>query len=84
MRQGKSRGTRACRAWRPRQRFIVLFQMQLQSIDEMVEAREECDQIYVLKRLGHPWWSSGEDSALPMQGVWVRSLVRELDPACLN
>ena len=26
-----------------------------------------------------PWWSSGWDATLPMQGVWVRSLVRELD-----
>ena len=27
---------------------------------------------------GLPWWSS--DFALPMQGTWVRSLVKELDP----
>ena len=27
---------------------------------------------------GLPWWSSGYDSALPLQGVQVRSLVREL------
>ena len=27
---------------------------------------------------GLPWWSSGQDSALPMQGTWVQSLVREL------
>ena len=25
-----------------------------------------------------PWWSSGEDSVLPMLGEWVRSLVWEL------
>ena len=25
-----------------------------------------------------PWWSSGQDYMLPMQGVWVQSLVREL------
>ena len=28
--------------------------------------------------LGIPWWSSGWDSALPLQGPGVRSLVREL------
>ena len=30
------------------------------------------------------WWSSSYDSVLPMQGTQVRSLVRELDPACRN
>ena len=34
--------------------------------------------------MGLPWWSSGWDSELPMQGAWVRSLVRELDPTCRN
>ena len=29
------------------------------------------------------WWHSGWDSTLPMQGAWVRSLVRELDPTCM-
>ena len=29
-----------------------------------------------------PWWRSGWDSALPMQGARVRSLARELDPTC--
>ncbi|XP_029088585.1 trans-Golgi network integral membrane protein 2 isoform X1 [Monodon monoceros] len=33
---------------------------------------------------GLPWWSSGQGSAPPMQGAWVRSLVRELDPTCRN
>ena len=28
--------------------------------------------------LGLLWWSSGEDSQLPLQGAQVRSLVREL------
>ena len=28
--------------------------------------------------LGLPWWSSGEDSALPVQQAWVQSLVGEL------
>ena len=28
--------------------------------------------------LGIPWWSSGEDSALSLLSLWVRSLVREL------
>ena len=27
---------------------------------------------------GLPWWSSGYDSARPMQGAWVQSLVRKL------
>ena len=30
------------------------------------------------KKLGLPWRSSGWDSALPLQGAWVRPLVREL------
>ena len=29
---------------------------------------------------GFPWWSTGSDSMLPMQGAQVQSLVRELDP----
>ena len=29
---------------------------------------------------GLPWWSSGYDSVPPVQGVWVQSLVKELDP----
>ena len=32
--------------------------------------------------VGIPWWSNDWDSKLPMQGTWVRSLVRELDPTC--
>ena len=27
---------------------------------------------------GLPWWSSDQDSELPLQGAWVRSLVRDL------
>ena len=27
---------------------------------------------------GFPWWFSGEDSVLPLQGGWVQYLVREL------
>ena len=33
--------------------------------------------------LGLPWCSSGKDSALPMQGVRVRSLVGQLDLTCM-
>ena len=33
---------------------------------------------------GIPWWSTGWDSVLPMQGTWVQSLVRELGPTCHN
>ena len=33
---------------------------------------------------GLPWWCSGWDSTLPMQGAWVPSLVGELDPMCCN
>ena len=32
--------------------------------------------------MGRPWWSGSEDSMFPMQGTWVQSLVRELDPTC--
>ena len=41
------------------------------------ETEEDLEQIR--KGLGLPWWSSGQDSTLLMQGVWVRSLVGELD-----
>ena len=33
---------------------------------------------------GLPRWSSGYDSALPMQGAQVQSLVRELDSTYHN
>ena len=29
---------------------------------------------------GFPWWVTGSDSMLPMQGAQVQSLIRELDP----
>ena len=34
----------------------------------------------VNKVQGLPWWSSGQDFMLPMQGAQVQLLVRELDP----
>ena len=34
----------------------------------------------VNKVQGLPWWSSGQDFMLPMQGDQVQLLVRELDP----
>ena len=39
-----------------------------------------------LKKLntGLPWWSSGLDSTLPMQGAQIQFLVRELGPSCRN
>ena len=33
---------------------------------------------------GPPWWASGSDSALPLQGAWVLSLVWELRSCMLN
>ena len=33
---------------------------------------------------GPPWWSSGQESMLPVQGAWVRSLVGELHLVCCN
>ena len=43
------------------------------------------DQFLTKKCEGElPWWSSGWDSALPMQGDWVPSLVREVDPTFCN
>ena len=33
---------------------------------------------------GLPWWPSGYDSTLPIQGGQVRSLLRELDPTCCS
>ena len=35
---------------------------------------------YKILRKGLPWWNSGQDSELPVQGAWVQSLVRKLDP----
>ena len=32
----------------------------------------------IVLRLGLPWWSSGLRPELPLQGAWVRILVREL------
>ena len=32
-----------------------------------------------LCNLGLPWWFSGYDLALPTQGAWVQSLVKELE-----
>ena len=31
-----------------------------------------------------PSWSSGKDTTVWMQGVWVQTLLRELDPTCHN
>ena len=42
------------------------------------------DKLFIKKWLGLPWWSSGWDFTLPVQGAWVRSLVRELDPTYRN
>ena len=36
-----------------------------------------------MKRKGLPWWSSGWDFSLPMQGAQARSLVGELETACM-
>ena len=33
---------------------------------------------------GLPWQPSGQNSTLPMQGTWIQSPVRELDPTCCN
>ena len=33
---------------------------------------------------GLRWWSTSQDSVLPMQEAQVQSLVRELDPTCYN
>ena len=39
-------------------------------------------QITINVKVGLLWWSSDQDSELPMQAVQVPSLVRELDPTC--
>ena len=47
-----------------------------------------CRDQYISDKLkieqGLPWRSSSQDSALPVQGARVRSLVGELDPAGHN
>ena len=42
-----------------------------------------CDHL-ATSGLELPWWSSGSDSMLLMQGSQVQSLVRELDLTCHN
>ena len=39
-------------------------------------------RVYLLNQVkgGLPWWPSGQDSVLPMQGALAQSLVRELNP----
>ena len=37
-----------------------------------------------MRTLGLPGWSCGYDFMLSMQGAWVQTLVRELDPTCHN
>ena len=34
--------------------------------------------------MGLPWWSSGSDSTLPMQGAQIQFPVRELGSSCRN
>ena len=31
-----------------------------------------------MARVGLPWWSSGQNSTIPIQGLGIRSLAREL------
>ena len=52
-----------------------------------LESLLDCKEIKPVNSKGDqglPWWPSGLDSALPMQGAQVRSLVRELDPTCCS
>ena len=53
----------------------------------------QCPAFFIVQLVNHQlkvkhrvplWWSSGWDSMFPMQVACVRSLVRELDPACCN
>ena len=39
-----------------------------------------CTIIYNSQGRGLPWWSSGLESAIPLQEVWVQSLLREVIP----
>ena len=48
------------------------------------EAGKALNTVCLRPLQGLPWWSSGQDSARPVQGAWVQSLVRELDPAYGN
>ena len=41
-------------------------------------------KLFKKKKQRVPWWSSGKDFTLPMQGAQVQSLVGALDPACCN
>ena len=46
--------------------------------------RETISDEYLGSKLkwGLPWWSSAQDSRLPMQGVWVQSWLGNCDPTC--
>lgn len=37
-----------------------------------------------MARVGLPWWSSGQNSTVPVQGLGVRSLARELKSHMLS
>ena len=54
-------------------------QGQLQNLKRSILAMLNKCQLW-----GLPWWFSGQDCTLPMQGVWVQSLVRELASTCPN
>ena len=64
----------------------TLFSHQHKEVNRITDFRriESCCCFKEGDGLGLPWWSSGSDSVLSVQRVWVQSLVKELDPTCCN
>ena len=49
---------------------LIFFSEKVESMSRELMSRDS--------DVGLPWWSSGWDSVLPLQGAWVPSLVGEL------
>ena len=58
--------------------FTIWATREVPSENAVGELQETGMQMKSEREGGHPWWSSGEDSELPLHRVWVWSLVREL------
>ena len=51
----------------------------------IVLTRQTSGMLVIKNNEGLPWWSSGsQDYTLPVQGAWVWSLMRQLDPTYRN
>ena len=66
----------------------VLIPRETMLVGQRERAPDSCCFVSLLKQKqpsgGLPWWASGWDSELPIQGAQVPSLIRELDPHTTN